>query len=136
MRIIGLDWGEARIGVAVSDPLGISAQPLEHMENNDKIFMGIKALVEKFEAEEIVVGLPRMMDGSFGIAATKVEKFCATLSKDIDIKITLWDERLTTRMAERSLAGSGISRKKARKTIDSSSASLILQSYMDSIKHD
>lgn len=134
MRIIGLDWGEARIGVAVSDPLGITAQPLFYIENNEKFVAKLKEVITKYDAGEIVLGLPYRMSGSPGIAASKVKDFCKKISGEIPINVILWDERLTTKIAQRALSDLGASRKKRKSFIDAASAGIILQGYIDSRK--
>jgi len=134
MRIIGLDWGEARIGVAVSDPLGITAQALCTLENNDKFIGKLKVLIGQYGAAEIVIGLPKNMKGEAGVAAEKTMSFYNEISSLIPLKITLWDERLSTKMAQRYLEVSGASRKKQKSFIDAATAGIILQGYMDSKK--
>jgi putative Holliday junction resolvase len=132
MRIIGLDWGEARIGVAVSDPLGITAQPLFNLENNVEFVAKFKEIIKKYDACEVVLGLPYSMSGGAGIAASKVKDFCKKISDEIPIKVILWDERLTTKIAQRVFKESGASRKKQKNFIDAVSAGIILQGYIDS----
>jgi len=134
MRIIGLDWGEARIGISVSDPLGITAQPLLSLENNKSFIGKLKEIIRKYDADEIVVGYPRQMNGKAGISAAKVDEFCKTIKDEFPINITLWDERLTTKIAQQALAESGASRKRKKSFIDASAAGIILQNYMDSRK--
>ncbi len=132
MRTIGLDWGEARIGVAVSDPLGITAQPLFNLENNVEFVAKLKEVIKKYDACEIVLGLPYSMSGGAGIAASKVKDFCKKICGEIPVKVILWDERLTTKIAQRAFKESGASRKKQKSFIDAVSAGIILQGYIDS----
>jgi putative Holliday junction resolvase len=134
MRQIGLDWGEARIGVAVSDPLGITALPVISLENNGQFFEKLKELIAQYGAEEIVLGLPKQMNGELGIAAEKVKEFSMKLMSEIPVKVTLWDERLTTKIAQGSFRSSGASRKKTKSFIDAAAAGIMLQSFIDS-KH-
>jgi len=131
MRIIGLDWGEARVGVSVSDPLGITAQPLITLENNAELIGKLTDLVKKYDANEIVLGYPKQMNGEPGIAASKVRTFYEKLSREIPMKITLWDERLTTKIAQRASSIMGASIKKKKSFIDAATAGIILQSYID-----
>ena len=134
MRALGLDWGEQRIGVAVSDPLGMTALPLEHVHNDDGLIAALKGTIEKYSADTIVLGLPKNMDGSEGASAAKVKDLKDKLEVTLGITVKLWDERLTTKMAERVLIDSGVSRGKRKGIVDSISAAMMLQSYMDSIK--
>lgn len=134
MRYLGLDWGERKVGVALSDPLGITAQPLPYVENNDRLLPTLNDLAQKNSVKEIVVGLPRNMNGTEGASADKVKALRDRLKKDLDMNVVLWDERLTTKMAERTLIDSGVSRSRRKSVVDSMSACFMLQSYMDSRK--
>jgi putative pre-16S rRNA nuclease len=130
MRKLGIDFGEKRIGLAVSDPLGITAQPVAVVENGD--MEGILGVIRKNEGiDEIVVGLPKTLKGEVGIAAEKVLKFVEVLKKETTIPIVTWDERMTTAAATKMLISAGLSRKKRKKVIDKSAAAYILQSYLD-----
>lgn len=129
MRILGLDYGEKRIGVAVSDPLLLTAQPVGAVESIDEL----KKLMEKYEdIQEMVVGLPKTMRGEIGIQAEKVLKFVEELKGAFQLPVVTWDERLTTSAAEKDLISAGLSRKKRKKVMDQSAASLILRGYLDS----
>ncbi len=136
MRILGLDVGDVRIGVAVSDPLEVIAQPLASVKriSVSKDVESIKRLAEENEAGKIVVGVPKTLDDEVGIQAQKVLDFVESLGKAIEIPIVLWDERLTTAEAERALIEADMSRRKRKKVIDKVAAVLILQGYLDS--HD
>ncbi len=134
MRLIGLDWGGARIGVAVSDPLGISALPLFSIENNGKFLDRLKEIIDQYDAGEIILGLPKQMNGELGIAAEKVKDFSKKIVSEIPVKVTLWDERLTTKMAQVSMTAGGASRKKMKGFSDAAAAGIMLQSYIDSHK--
>jgi putative Holliday junction resolvase len=134
MRIIGLDWGEVRIGVAVSDPLGITAQPLFSLENNKEFIGKLKELINKYDVGEIVLGYPKQMSGKSGIAASKVEEFSKKITSEVPIKIILCDERLTTKIAQKFSMFAGASRKKKKSFIDAATAGIILQGYIDSRK--
>lgn len=136
MRKIGLDWGEARIGVAVSDPLNITAQPLFSIRNDKGFVPKINELIQQYKVDEIVLGLPRQMNGKQGIAASKVIAFHEKIKDEIPVKITLCDERLSTKMALRSFAESGASIKTRKNNIDVAAACIILQSYMDYRKNE
>ena len=131
---MGLDLGSKTIGVAVSDPLTITAQVLTsiHRTTLEKDLEVIVGLVDQYGVEEIVVGLPINMDGSTGDSARKAEAFIEKLRETFPIKIIPWDERLSTVAAERILLEGDLSRKKRRKVIDRLSAAIILQGYLDS----
>ncbi|MBN2057637.1 MAG: Holliday junction resolvase RuvX [Candidatus Saganbacteria bacterium] len=138
MRILGIDFGEKRIGLAISDPLGITAQPLAVVAKSADFAADIKAiltLTERFEKlDEIIVGLPRTMKGEIGQQARKVMEFVEALKRSQPAPVRTWDERLTTVEAERTLIFAGLSRQKRKQVIDRSAASYILQSYLDSRK--
>ncbi|MDD3653531.1 MAG: Holliday junction resolvase RuvX [Desulfotomaculaceae bacterium] len=134
MRIMGLDWGEKRIGVAVSDPMGCIAQGLEIINSKGSIkadINTIKGCAQKNNAELIVIGLPRNMDGSPGPQAEKIKAFAKRLSSITGLPVELWDERLTTVASEKLLIEADMSRTKRRKVIDKMAAVLILQGYLD-----
>ncbi|MFC1713867.1 Holliday junction resolvase RuvX [Candidatus Poribacteria bacterium] len=134
MRLLGLDVGDVMIGVAVSDPMRIIAQGLDSIKRvtPEKDVETIKRLVDEHEAGEIVVGLPKMMSGEIGIQAQKVLDFAELLKAAVEIPIVMWDERLSTVAATRSLIEGDMSRKKRKKVVDKVAAVLILQGYLDS----
>ena len=135
MRILALDHGTRRIGVAVSDETKTIAQPLEYIPAGpfaDFLERLKKLLVEK-EIDLIVVGLPRNMDGSHGPAAQKVETFAGVLKTAITIPIKLWDERLTSSQANKILIQGGVRRDKRKEKVDKMAAAILLQSYLDGI---
>jgi len=135
MRILGLDYGDKTIGLAVSDPLGVTAQGLgfyRRQGDRRKDLLYFKGLVEEYRIERIVVGLPLRLDGSEGSRAAISREFATWLEQELKLPVVLWDERLTTKEALRILREQKASprSKKARK--DRISASLILASYLDS----
>ncbi len=134
MRILALDHGTVRIGLAVSDELGMLAHPLEALpaEPLPAFLDALQKLIREREIALILVGLPRNMDGSRGPAVEKVEAFVHLLRETIAIPIRTWDERLTTLQAHRLLAESGKREKERRGRVDSSAAAVLLQSYLDS----
>ncbi len=134
MRIIGLDIGSKRIGVAVSDLLGITAQAVETIacRSPESDIQRIAELVETYGAGSIVVGMPFNMDGSEGPQVEKVREFMAQVEEQIRVPVIEWDERLTTVAAERMLLEADMSRAKRRKVVDKVAAVLILQGYLDS----
>ena len=142
-RILGVDYGLARIGLALSDETKMLASPLETMKSEKKAEGSVTKLLSFIEElkdsrecdiSEIVIGLPLMMNGRTGFQADEVKHFISLLSKASLIPIRAWDERLTTVQAERSLREGSFSRKKRAQHIDAVSAVIILQSYLDSVK--
>jgi len=133
MRILGIDYGEKRIGMAVSDPLGITAQGLPTIErtNIQDDLQKILNVVREKEVGEIVVGLPKNMNNSLGEKAQAVLNFVALLKKHINIPINVIDERLSTVRANRAMLEGDLSRKKRKSRVDMIAAQLILQDYLD-----
>ncbi|NMB34931.1 MAG: Holliday junction resolvase RuvX [Firmicutes bacterium] len=132
MRILSLDVGEKKIGVAVSDALGITAQGLGVIErqNRRRDFSRILRYAEEYEAGEIVVGLPRNMDGTIGPQAQGVLDFCKKLAHVAGVPVVTWDERLTTVAANRTLLEADLRRSKRKKVIDKLAAVFILEGYL------
>jgi putative Holliday junction resolvase len=135
MRILALDHGTKRIGVAVSDEMKMIATPLEFIlaEPFAPVVERLKQLIREKEVEMILVGLPRNMDGSYGPAALKVQEFVAVLKETIAIPIKLWDERLTSAQANRFLIAADVRRNKRKEKVDKTAAAILLQSYLDSV---
>ncbi|WP_334075631.1 MULTISPECIES: Holliday junction resolvase RuvX [Paenibacillus] len=134
MKILGLDYGDRRIGVAVSDAFGWTAQGLtviERRREGDELDR-IAELVSEHEVEEVVVGLPKNMNGSVGPRGEICMAFAEELKTRLQIPVHLWDERLTTVSAQRTLIEADVSRKKRKGVVDKMAASLILQNYLDS----
>ncbi|HMK66056.1 MAG TPA: Holliday junction resolvase RuvX [Thermodesulfobacteriota bacterium] len=134
MKILGLDLGSKTIGVALSDDLLLTAQVLTSIKRTvlEKDLAAILALVKEYQVEEIVIGLPVNMDGTKGGAAIMTESFIENLRQATPVKITPWDERLSTVAAEKILLEGDLSRQKRRKVIDRLAAAFILQGYLDS----
>jgi putative holliday junction resolvase len=135
MRILALDHGSKRIGVAVSDETQTIAQPLEYIHTEpfaDFLARLKKILVEK-EVDLILIGQPRNMDGSYGPAAQKVETFVGVLKTAITVPVKMWDERLTSTMANKALIQGGVRRDKRKEKVDKMAAAILLQSYLDGI---
>ncbi len=133
-RILGLDLGEIRVGLALSDPLGITAQPAGTLDRKGSppIVDRIGSFVNEHEVTRIVVGHPLRLSGEAGERAAESEAFAERLRKRMpEVEVELWDERLTTAEAERVMISADVSRKKRRRKIDTLAAVLILQSYMD-----
>lgn len=133
MRIMGLDVGDRRIGIAMSDPMGWTAQPHStlHRRNLAADIELLQKLCQEFEVELIVVGLPLNMNGTMGPKALEIQEFGDDLSKKLDLPIEYWDERLTTVSAEKVLLEANVSRQKRRGVIDKLAAVNILQNYLD-----
>jgi putative Holliday junction resolvase len=133
-RSLGIDHGDARIGVAISDDLGMLAHPLEtiHVKEVADPVAHIAAIVARENIGHIILGLPRNMDGSYGPAAEKVRAFAEKLRAACGCELKLWDERLTSVAAQRSLHEAGRKVKDSRKVIDQVAAQLILQGWLDS----
>jgi len=138
MRILALDVGEKRIGVAISDPLGITAQGLTVIDRKDSDvdMQQIKKISEEYGAESIVIGMPINMDGTKGESANKVNEFVEVLKGRVSIPVSTYDERLSTKESEKFLISFDVSRKKRRKVIDKIAAQLILESYLERLKHN
>lgn len=132
IRILGLDIGSVRVGVALSDPLGLTAQPLEVIDRRKvNAVQRIADLVREHEVSTIVIGQPLRLDGSAGPAVEAVTAFARELSAAVSVPIEPWDERMTTAQAERELIGAGVRREKRRQQIDRIAAAIILQSFLD-----
>ena len=135
MRIMGIDFGEARIGIAVSDPLGITAQAVETICWNKgwkKPIERIEALIKAYPCDTIVVGFPVNMNGTIGERGKRTQQFINKLKHAFpEIKVVQWDERLSTEQSKQALIEMGIRSRKHKGKIDQMSASFILQSYMD-----
>ncbi len=133
-RVMALDVGEATVGVAVSDPLGMTAQPIctIRRKNLKKDLAAIAGLVSSYEATCLVVGLPLTLRGERGPAAESVGAFVGKLKEFIRLPVTSWDERLSSVQAERALLEGDVSRSKRRSAIHQVAAAIVLQSYLDS----
>jgi len=134
MRILALDHGTKRIGVAVSDELKLIAQPLEFVpaEPFPAFLARLKALLAEKEVELVLVGMPRNMNGTYGPAAAKVQEFITQLREAIGVPIKTWDERLTTAQANRYLIEGNVRREKRKEKVDQMAAAILLQSFLDS----
>ncbi len=133
MSVLGLDFGEKRIGVARSDELNFMAHPagfIKH-ETEAQALAELKKMVDEFQIKKIVVGLPKTMKGETGTQAKKVLSFVETLRRHFPCPIVTWDERLTTAQAERALIEQDVSRAKRREKRDAIAAEIMLQSYLD-----
>lgn len=133
VRILALDVGTKRIGLAVSDPLGITAQGLEVLSRKDRAsdLERLVKLARKWRVQLIVVGLPRHMDGRLGTYAPQILELADALQKTLGVEVVTWEERLTTVEAERVLIQADVSRRRRRQVVDQLAAVLILQNYLD-----
>ena len=135
-RVLGLDLGARRIGMAVSDPMGWTAQGLPTLErrSEQQVIAEIRRLVEELGVGRIVVGLPRNMDGTIGPEARKALTFVETLRASLGLPVETWDERLTTVAAHKSMMEGRLSRARRKRSVDRIAAQLILQGYLDSLR--
>lgn len=136
MRILGLDVGDKTIGVAVSDEFGWTAQGIKiiRRKDEDADLAELREIIQEYDVEEIVVGLPKNMDGSVGPRGEICKAFAESLRDTLNLQVSLWDERLSTVAAERTLLEADTSRKKRKKVVDKIAASFILQGYLDYIR--
>ena len=133
VRILALDVGEKRIGLAVSDPLGLTAQGLEVLtrQNPEADLARLVQVARHWGVQQIVLGLPRHLDGRLGTLAPQVLELADALQKTLGVEVVTWEERLTTREAERVLLQADLSRRRRRRVVDQLAAVLILQNYLD-----
>lgn len=134
MRVLGIDYGDSRIGVAVSDPMGWTAQGLETVKSKDGLRKAIERLMEiikQYEIKDIVIGYPLNMNGTAGPRAERTEAFIKKLLEQGDFNIVKWDERLTTVSAHRAMNELGVKASNKKNIVDTMSAVFILQGYLD-----
>jgi putative Holliday junction resolvase len=136
MRILSLDHGTKRIGVAVSDELKLIAQPLEFIptEPFEDFLVRLKQIITDKEVELVLIGMPRNMDGTYGPAAQKVREFIAVLKPQISVPVRTLDERLTSAQANRVLLQGNVRRADRKQKVDAMAAAILLQSYLDSVQ--
>ena len=130
-RILGIDYGNRRVGIAISDELQLTAQPHKLLirENDENLISDIKEIIHSHNIEKIVIGLPVLLDGSHSSQTKKTRKFISRIRQSSDLPIEKWEERISTIEAGKILTGTSINKKK--ENIDIISAQLILQSYLD-----
>jgi putative Holliday junction resolvase len=131
-RILGLDFGRARIGVAISDELQMLAHPLETIPASEEPVSRVAEIVHEKQVDHVVAGIPRQMNGQIGSAATEVLQFVEKLRAILPCPVVTWDERLTTAAAHRALRETGKKTRHTRGYVDQVAAQMILQSYLDS----
>lgn len=136
MRILGIDYGDARVGVAVSDELGFMAQGIGTVKNRgmENLIADLSSIIDEYGPEKIVVGLPKNMDGTVGFRGEETYKFTDQLKAVYDGEIIYWDERLTTVGASRFLNETNTRGKKRKNVVDTVAACLILEGYLNSLK--
>ena len=136
MRVMGLDYGSKTIGVAVSDPMGLTAQGIETITREEenklrKSLRRIEELAEQYQVGEIVLGFPKNMNNTIGERAEKALQLKETLERRLGLPVIMWDERLTTVEADRTLIEAGVRRENRKKYVDMIAAVFILQGYLD-----
>src|SRR3954463_8529882 len=134
MRVLAIDHGSKRMGIALSDETATIAQPLEFIpaEPFTEFLARLKQLIVEKQVVQILIGMPRNMDGSYGPAALKVQEFVAVLKETIAVPIKTWDERLTSAQANRFLLQADVRRKDRKEKVDKAAAAILLQSFLDS----
>ncbi|MFC1770610.1 Holliday junction resolvase RuvX [Candidatus Margulisiibacteriota bacterium] len=132
-RLIGLDYGKKRIGIALSDPLNITAQAHSYLENNANTLPSLKKLADEYDIDTIIIGLPKNQFGQDSPMAEEVRIFAKKLENELGLNIEFWDERYSSAAVTKHLIAANVSRKKRKKIIDSSAAAFILQGYLDNI---
>jgi putative holliday junction resolvase len=135
-RVLALDYGTVRIGVALSDEMGWTAQPLETLKRRtlDRDIAHIASLVGTHEVRQVLLGFPIQLDGREGPAIQAMREFQSRLEQGVAVPVILWDERLTTKAAEDLLIAADVSRKKRKGVVDRIAASILLQSYLASLE--
>src|SRR6266850_2388463 len=133
MRVLAIDHGSRRMGIAISDETKTIAQPLEFIPSEpfDNVLERLRQIIREKEVDLVLVGVPRNMDGSYGPAALKVQEFVAVLKDAIPIAIKPWDERLTSVQANRFLIEANVRRSKRKEKVDKTAAAILLQSFLD-----
>jgi putative Holliday junction resolvase len=137
-RILGIDYGSVRVGLSVSDPLGLIAQPIGAFRNDASLFVNLGQVSARENVILIVVGMPLNLKGQKAQKAEEVQKFIGRLRKELGIEILTWDERFTTTIANQTMLAMGTKKKERQKKdgrIDSMAAAVMLQGYLDSTKH-
>jgi putative holliday junction resolvase len=134
-RVLAIDNGTKRVGLALSDELRITGQPYRTLEpkNQDDLLGQLKDIIASENISEIIIGLPRRLDGSTGDMGKKAKELATKIRESFPVKVKLWDERFSTHAAERMLLEGDVRRKKRRQVIDKTAAAWILQGYLDSL---
>lgn len=136
MRTLGIDFGKKRVGIAVSDPLGLTAQPLEVLDNNKHLIPKIKDICTEKEVSRIVIGLPKSLSGELNASAQDAIDFSIRLKAKTEIPIEMYDERFSTSAVQQTFRQTGMSEKKGRSVIDKMAAAVILSDYLNRKKNE
>lgn len=133
-RVLALDLGSKRVGLALSDALRITAQPFDTLAFSSarQLLEDVVAIIQRESVSEVVIGLPKRLDGSHGDKAIEAKTFAKQLREAVDVPVQLWDERFSTHAAQRALLEGDVRRKKRKQVIDKTAAAWILQGYLDS----
>jgi putative Holliday junction resolvase len=137
-RFLGVDYGSDRVGLSLSDPLGIIAQPIDALKNDPSLVIQIQRLSIREHVKLIVVGMPLNLKGQLAQKAEEVQKFIELLKSQLGIEVVAWDERFTTAIARKTMLSMGTKKKERQKKdgrVDSMAAAIILQGFLDSTKH-
>ncbi len=136
-RILGIDYGKVRIGLAVSDPLRIIARGLPTLPNNEKVVENILIITQEYSVEIIVVGMPLTLKGEKGTIAKEVENFIQKIKNKTSLEVIEYDERFTSKIAEQTIINLGVNKKKRqqKEKIDELAAVILLQNFLDQTKH-
>jgi putative holliday junction resolvase len=137
-RILGIDYGSQRVGLSLSDPLGIIAQPIEALKNDQSLFENLQQITARENVKLIVIGMPLNLKGQHAQKADEVQKFIGVLKSRLGIESVTWDERFTTTIAHQTMLRMGTKKKERQKKdgrIDSMAAAIILQGFLDNTKH-
>ncbi|MGC4190203.1 MAG: Holliday junction resolvase RuvX [Thermomicrobiales bacterium] len=130
-RMLGLDLGERRIGVAISDEMGMIASPLTMVPRQGPVAVEVRALIERYGIVQVVVGLPVGLSGREGPQAAAIRAYAESLRAALAVPLDFWDERMTTSIAEQHLIASGVRREKRKQQVDAVAAAVMLQGYLD-----
>lgn len=135
-RILAIDYGERRLGVAISDPLNIIARGLQTLDHDIRLFEKLRGLIAEHDVGSIVVGIPYTLKGEVGIKAKEVQDFIARLRREVHVPIRTWDERFTSKLAQNAMHEMGTKKKERQRkgNVDRLASTLLLQSYLDSLK--
>lgn len=130
-RMLGLDLGERRIGVAISDELGLIASPLTMVPRQGPVVRDVRALIARYGIVRVIVGMPMGLSGREGPQAASIRAYAESIREELGVPLDYWDERMTTSIAEQHLIASGVRRDKRKQQIDAVAAAVMLQGYLD-----
>jgi len=132
-RILAIDYGTVRVGLAISDPLGLTAQSLKYIRNNSDLWGALKTVLDEYSVSKVVLGLPKTMKGTDSHMTQEVRDFASSFQKRFNVDIIFRDERLSSKAAEAHLISADVKRKKRKDAVDSLAAAFILQGYLDEL---